>query len=81
MSTAAAAAEQHLSDEDARDGLLHDPFGIVSSTNPAKRIKVDHAPANTIKAQVDAAPHVLAEVRTQVILQSFVCNILCSRTS
>jgi hypothetical protein len=59
MST--TAAEEYSSEEDGRGGLLHNPFGLVSSTNPAKRIKVD-APAN--KSQVDAAPHVLAEVRT-----------------
>lgn len=61
MSPAAAAAEQHASDEDSLDGVLHNPFGIVSSANPAKRIKVDHV-------QVDAAPHVLAEVCTQNII-------------
>jgi len=60
MST--AAAEGCSSDEDGQGGLLHNPFGIVSPANPAKRIKVDLTPAK--KAQVDAAPHVLAEVRT-----------------
>jgi hypothetical protein len=59
---AAAAAEGYSSDEDGRDGLLQNPFGIISSVNPAKRTKVDPAP--TKKAQIDAAPHVLAEVRT-----------------
>ena len=59
MST--TAAEGYSSEEDSRGDLLHNPFGIVSSANPAKRIKVD-APAK--ESQVDAAPHVLAEVRT-----------------
>ena len=63
MST--TAAEGYSSEEDSRGGLLHNPFGIVSSANPAKRIKVDLVPAK--KSQVDAAPHVLAEVRTQNI--------------
>ena len=64
MST--TAAEGYSSEEDSRGGLLHNPFGIVSPANPAKRIKVDLVPAK--KPQVDAAPHVLAEVCTQNIM-------------
>ena len=64
MST--TAAEGYSSEEDGRGGLLHNPFGIVSPANPAKRIKVDVVPAK--ESQLDAAPHVLAEVRTHTIM-------------
>ena|SRR5258706_14456204 len=64
MST--TAAEGYSSEEDGRGGLLDNPFGIASAANPAKRIKVDLVPAK--KSQVDAAPHVLAEVRAQNIM-------------
>lgn len=67
MST--TAAEGYSEEEDGRGGLLHNPFGIVSPANPAKRIKVDVTPAK--ESQLDAAPHVLAEVRTQAITHHF----------
>ena len=72
MSTTAAGG--YSSEEDSRNDLLHNPFGIVSSTNPAKRVKVDFAPAK--KSQVDAAPHVLAEVRTYAVHHILLSNTL-----